>query len=119
MLSLDDQQQAARDWFESLRDRICAAFEEIEREAGSDATFDYAPWDRTDVSGDAGGGGVPGQLAGKVLEKAGVNVATRRGQVSPEVAKSSPGAEHDPRLFATRIRLVAHMAHPHLPATLL
>ena len=37
MLELDDQQQAARDWFESLRDRICAAFEEIEREAGSDA----------------------------------------------------------------------------------
>ena len=35
MLELDDQQQAARDWFESLRDRICAAFEEIEREAGS------------------------------------------------------------------------------------
>jgi coproporphyrinogen III oxidase len=31
MRPLDDQQQAARDWFESLRDRICAAFEEIER----------------------------------------------------------------------------------------
>ena len=48
MLELDDQQQAARDWFESLRDRICAAFEEIEREAGSDAAFAYTPWDRTD-----------------------------------------------------------------------
>jgi acetyl esterase/lipase len=30
---LDEQQQAAREWFESLRDRICAAFEAIEREA--------------------------------------------------------------------------------------
>ncbi len=39
MLDLDDQQQAARDWFESLRDRICAEFEAIEREAGSDATL--------------------------------------------------------------------------------
>ena len=29
MFDLDEQQQAARDWFESLRDRICAAFEEI------------------------------------------------------------------------------------------
>ena len=37
MLDLDDQQQAARDWFEALRDRICAEFEAIEREAGSDA----------------------------------------------------------------------------------
>ena len=34
MLKLDDQQQAARDWFEALRDRICAEFEAIEREAG-------------------------------------------------------------------------------------
>ena len=57
MLQLDDQQQAARDWFESLRDRICAAFEEIERESGSDAAFAFTPWERTDDSGEAGGGG--------------------------------------------------------------
>jgi len=61
MLELDDQQQAARDWFESLRDQICTAFEEIEREAGSDASFTYLPWDRTDVTGKPGGGGVRGQ----------------------------------------------------------
>jgi coproporphyrinogen III oxidase len=39
MLPLDDQQQAARDWFESLRTRICSAFEAIEREAGSNAAY--------------------------------------------------------------------------------
>ena len=44
MKPLDDQQQAARTWFESLRDRICAAFEAIEREAGSDAAFQFIPW---------------------------------------------------------------------------
>ena len=32
-LSLDTQQQSARDWFEALRTRICAVFEAIEREA--------------------------------------------------------------------------------------
>ena len=37
MFELDDQQQAARDWFEALRDRICAEFVSIEREAGSAA----------------------------------------------------------------------------------
>ena len=48
MITLDSQQEAARDWFESLRDRICAEFEAIERESGSDASFEYIPWDRTD-----------------------------------------------------------------------
>src|SRR4029079_10650893 len=116
MIHLDEQQQAARDWFESLRDRICAAFEAIEREAGSDATFTYTPWDRTDASGDPGGGGVRGQMTGKVFEKVGVNVSTVGGRFSPEFAKSIPGADEDPSFFATGISLVAHMANPHVPA---
>jgi coproporphyrinogen III oxidase len=116
MKRFDDQKQTARDWFESLRDRICAAFEDIEREAGSDAAFAYIPWERTDPSGEPGGGGVRGQMAGKVFEKVGVNVSTVAGQFSPEFARSIPGAEHDPSFFATGISLVAHMANPHVPA---
>jgi len=116
MLALDDQQQAARDWFEALRDRITTAFEAIEREAGSDAAFTFTPWERTEPSGDPGGGGVRGQMVGKVFEKVGVNVSTVGGQFSPEFAKSIPGAEDDPSFFATGISLVAHMANPHVPA---
>jgi len=116
MLKLDDQQQAARDWFESLRDRICAEFETIEREAGSDASFTLIPWDRTDPSGEPGGGGVRGQMNGKVFEKVGVNVSTVGGRFSPEFAASIHGAEDDPSFFATGISLVAHMANPHVPA---
>jgi coproporphyrinogen III oxidase len=116
MLALDEEQQAARDWFESLRDRICAAFEEIEREAGSDSAFAYTPWERTDTTGEPGGGGVRGQMTGKVFEKVGVNVSTVGGEFSPEFATSIPGAEEDPSFFATGISLVAHMANPHVPA---
>ena len=116
MKPLDDQQQAARDWFESLRSRICAAFEAIEREAGSDAAFEFIPWDRTDHAGEPGGGGVRGQMTGKVFEKVGVNVSTVGGTFSPEFAASIPGAEEDPSFFATGISLVAHMANPHVPA---
>ena len=116
MKPLDEQQQAARDWFESLRDRICTAFETIERDAGSNAAFSYTPWDRTDPSGEPGGGGVRGQLTGKVFEKVGVNVSTVGGQFSPEFARNIPGAEDDPSFFATGISLVAHMANPHVPA---
>ena len=117
MPPLDEQQQAARDWFEKLRDRICAAFEAIEREAGSDAAFAYTPWDRDDPSGGPGGGGVRGQMNGKVFEKVGVNVSTVGGRFSEEFAASVFGAdEKKPAFFATGISLVAHMANPHVPA---
>ncbi|HVI99802.1 MAG TPA: oxygen-dependent coproporphyrinogen oxidase [Sphingomonas sp.] len=116
MLSLDPQQSAARTWFESLRDRICAEFEAIEAEAGSDATFAYTPWDRADPSGEPGGGGVRGVMKGKVFEKVGVNVSTVGGAFEGEFAKSIHGAAEDPRFFATGISLVAHMANPHVPA---
>jgi coproporphyrinogen III oxidase len=46
MTDWTEQTAQARHWFESLRDRICAAFEAIEREAGSDAAFVYTPWSR-------------------------------------------------------------------------
>jgi coproporphyrinogen III oxidase len=110
-IALDAEQQQARSWFESLRDRICAAFEEIEREAGSDARFSYTPWSR-----EGGGGGVRGLIKGKVFEKAGVNVSTVGGSFAPEFAKTIHGAGDDPRFFATGISLVAHMANPHVPA---
>ncbi len=116
MTELDPQQAAARIWFESLRDRICAEFETIEREAGSDAVFEYTPWDRIDPSGEPGGGGVRGVMKGKVFEKVGVNVSTVGGIFEGEFAKSIHGAGEDPRFFATGISLVAHMANPHVPA---
>ena len=116
MTPLDPQQQAARSWFESLRDRICAEFEAIEREAGSEARFDYLAWDRTDPDGSPGGGGVRGQMNGKVFEKVGVNVSTVAGTFTPEFAASIPGTELSPAFFATGISLVAHMANPHVPA---
>jgi len=116
MMTLDDEQQAARSWFESLRDRICAVFEAIEREAGSDARFAYTPWQREGDGEEGGGGGVRGLMKGRVFEKVGVNVSTVGGAFSPEFARTIHGAADDPRFFATGISLVAHMANPHVPA---
>ncbi|GAA0734367.1 oxygen-dependent coproporphyrinogen oxidase [Sphingomonas japonica] len=116
MPPLDPQQSAARAWFEQLRDLICAEFEAIEREAGSDATFDYTAWDRTDPSGEPGGGGVRGVMKGRVFEKVGVNVSTVGGSFEGDFAKSIHGAGEDPSFFATGISLVAHLANPHAPA---
>lgn len=116
MIAMDEQQQRARTWFEGLRDSICAEFEAIEREAGSDASFTYLPWDRVDASGAPGGGGVRGVMKGRVFEKVGVNVSTVGGAFEGDFAKTIHGAGEDPSFFATGISLVAHMANPHVPA---
>ncbi|KQR82137.1 oxygen-dependent coproporphyrinogen oxidase [Sphingomonas sp. Leaf343] len=116
MLTLDTDQQTARAWFESLRTRICTAFEAIERDAGSDAAFEYIAWDRIDPSGGPGGGGVRGVMKGRVFEKVGVNVSTVGGTLEGDFARSINGAADDPRFFATGISLVAHMANPRVPA---
>ncbi|AKQ42718.2 coproporphyrinogen III oxidase [Aurantiacibacter atlanticus] len=112
-----DQTAQARNWFEALRDRICSAFEEIERDAGSDAGFGYKEWDRDTDDGSHGGGGVQGLMKGKVFEKVGVNVSTVSGAFNPQFAAQINGASEDhPQFTATGISLVAHMANPHVPA---
>jgi coproporphyrinogen III oxidase len=116
MLTLDDRQSRARAWFEQLRDLICAEFEAIEAEAGSDARFSYLPWNREDDLEAKGGGGVRGLMEGKVFEKVGVNVSTVGGDLTGDFAKTIHGAAENPHFFATGISLVAHMANPHVPA---
>lgn len=111
------QSKEARTWFESLRDRICAEFEAIEREAGSDAAFEYIAWDRETDDDSDGGGGVRGVMKGKVFEKVGVNVSTVSGKFSEKFAGQVNGASpENPDFTATGISLVAHMANPHVPA---
>ena len=103
MLPLDDQQQAARDWFEALRDRICAAFEAIEREAGSDAAFAFTPWDRAETRpASRAAAACAGRWPARCSRRSGSTSRPSAGEFSPEFAKSIPGAEDDPQLLRHR-----------------
>lgn len=118
---MQDQRQQAADWFHALRDRIVAAFEDLEdRGPGNEPVgrFVLTPTERAE---NGGGGLMSVMRGGRVFEKVGVNWSEVHGTLSAAAQKSMaargvPGLAEDPRFWASGISLVAHMQNPHAPA---
>lgn len=127
----DSKKTKAAEWFATIRDRICATFEQLEEELPHDqphadlppGKFERTEWQRPDDpngdgAGGHGGGGVMSVMrGGRVFEKVGVNISKVEGTFSEQFRREIPGAEESGGAFwASGVSLVAHMRSPKVPA---
>ena len=113
----------ARAWFESLRDRICAAFERIEDELIGHRTASCAPgrferkaWQREAGPGEDRGGGTMSTHARPRVREGRRQRLDRVRRVQPGVPQADPGRRAGSALLRQGISLVAHMRSPQVPA---
>jgi coproporphyrinogen III oxidase len=117
-MTTSSQKQEITLWFHKLQQDIIAALESLEHAYASPnhsaGHFIRKEWRRCQDK-DEGGGTMAILEGGAVFERAGVNVSTVYGVFSSEFCQEIPGAQDDPRFWASGLSLVIHPRNPYVP----
>ena len=111
-MDLDIKKDLVGNWFKLLQDAFCNDINELENHK---TKFVSTIWKRNKKK-DEGGGEYRILRDGKVFDKVGVNFSKVYGKFPKKFQKNIPGANKDPRFWATGISVVMHMKNPLIPA---
>ena len=111
-MNLEIKRELVSNWFKTLQNAFCQDIIRIEK---NKSKFISTSWNRNSKK-DEGGGEYRILQNGNVFEKVGVNFSKVYGKFPKEFQKNIPGAQKDPRFWASGISVVMHMKNPFIPA---
>ena len=111
-MNLELRKDLVSNWFKMLQDAICNDVIKLE---GNKSKFVKTSWKRNPKK-DEGGGEYRILQNGKVFDKVGVNYSKVYGIFPKKFRNSIPGAQKNPKFWASGISVVMHMKNPHIPA---
>jgi coproporphyrinogen III oxidase len=111
-MDIDIKKDLTSNWFKLLQDAFCNDISNLENNR---IKFKSTTWKKNQVK-DEGGGEYRILKDGKVFDKVGVNFSKVYGKFPKKFQKKIPGANKDPRFWASGISVVMHMKNPLIPA---
>ena len=111
-MNLEIKKDLVSSWFKTLQNSICHCINNLEN---NKIKFKSTNWKRN-KNIDEGGGEYRILTSGKIFDKVGVNYSKVYGKFPKKFQKNIPGAEKDPRFWASGISVVMHMKNPLIPA---
>jgi coproporphyrinogen III oxidase len=111
-MDLEIRKNLASNWFKTLQESLCHKIYDLEK---NNAKFEITSWKRN-YKKDEGGGEYRILRNGKVFDKVGVNFSKVYGKFPKKFQKNIPGAQKDPRFWASGISVVMHLKNPLIPA---
>jgi coproporphyrinogen III oxidase len=111
-MDLDIKKDLTSNWFKLLQESFCNDISILEK---NKIKFKTISW-KKNHNRDEGGGEYRILKDGKIFDKVGVNFSKVYGKFPKKFQKNIPGAQKDPRFWASGISVVMHMKNPVIPA---